>query len=78
MLVLKIFKLLKQTNPVWFKKQMSAKINGKRDFFSKNIVNFKAKRESNHNEIYNECINNGLSSETIFRNDWIFKLNTSK
>lgn len=78
MLVLNIFKSLKQSYPVRLKKLTTTNIDGKRDYTSHKIVNFKDRLESHRDEVYNECIKNGLSSETILKNDWLFKLKTSK
>lgn len=78
MFALSIFKLLKRTSSFHLKRQTTTKINGKRDFSSHKMVNFKTKNESNYDQIYNECIKNGLSADTIFKNEWIFKLQISK
>jgi hypothetical protein len=77
MLALNFFKLLKRTNSVRSKNQIITKINGKQDF-SSHMVNFEAKNESVYDKIYNECIKNGLSAKTIYKNEWIFKLKISK
>lgn len=78
MLVSKCLKTLNSIRSIRLKNHLvlsCLKIRGKRDILYQYNYNFKC---LNREEIYNECIKNGLSPSAISSNDWIFDLNVSK
>lgn len=73
MLVLKRVRTLKRlTRPI----ELSNRFSEKRDF---SFWNSHAFKNCTHGvEKYNECIKNGISSNSVITNEWILNLKTSK
>jgi len=73
MLVSNLFKTLKYSNVIRLRKYLSTIIDRKQD-----EVQFKINCNSNHSEKFNCCIKNGLTSNAVLSNEWIFKMNIGK
>lgn len=73
MIVSNLFKTLKYSNVIRLRKYLSTIIDRKQD-----EVQFKINCDSNYSEKYNCCIKNGLTSNVVLSNEWIFKINISK
>jgi len=78
MLVSSLLKTLQFSNAIKLRKYLSTIIDRKQDFSMQNEVQFKMNCNSDHIEKYNVCIKNGLTSNAVLSNDWIFKMNISK
>lgn len=78
MLVLKFVATIKLLRSVTPKSLYSTTTNKEQHFIFQNKVKFSTKRNFNYNEKYEECIKNGISSNTICTNEWIFNLNIGK
>ncbi|NP_001280396.1 uncharacterized protein LOC100165527 [Acyrthosiphon pisum] len=70
MLVSNLFKTLKYSNVIRLRKYLSTIIDRKQD-----EVQFKINCNSNYSEKFNCCIKNGLTSNAVLSNEWIFKMN---
>ncbi|KAF0770243.1 transcription termination factor, mitochondrial [Aphis craccivora] len=75
MLVSNMFKPLKYLNAIKLRKYLSSMIDKNQKFSIQDEVQFKMNSSSNHQEKLNECIKHGLTSNTVLRNEWIFKIN---
>jgi len=73
-----MFKSLKCSNAIRLRKYLSTIIDKKQDFSMQDEVKFKMNSNSNHYEKFNCCIKNGLTSNAVLSNEWIFKMNFSK
>jgi len=73
MLVSNLFKTLKYSNVIRLRKYLSTIIDRKQD-----EVQLKINCNSNHSEKFNCCIKNGLTSNAVLSNEWIFKMNIGK
>lgn len=78
MLVSNMFKPLKYLNAIKLRKYLSSMIDKNQKFSIQDEVQFKMNSSSNHQEKLNECIKHGLTSNTVLRNEWIFKINIGK
>lgn len=50
----------------------------KQDFLHKNNTKCNTLYSSNYDEKFHKCIENGLSSDAVFKNEWIFNMDISK
>lgn len=78
MLILKFVETVKLLRSVTPRSLYNTTTNKKPHFILQNKVKFSTKKNSNYDEKYDECIKNGLSSNTICTNEWIFNLDISK
>lgn len=79
MLVLSCLKTLNSIKPITLKNQLilCSTIKRKRDISFQHERKFN-KKCLNQEEVYDVCIKNGLSSNAVASNDWIFDLNVRK
>lgn len=78
MLLLKFVGTMKLLRSVTPRSIYNITTNKKQYFMNQNKVKFSTNQNLNYDEKYNECIKNGLSSNTICTNKWIFNLDISK
>lgn len=79
MLVQNIFEMFKLTKySIGFKKNLCTKINRKPNSFLEDTGKFNKQFNSNYDAKYKECIKNGISSDAVLLNNWIFNMNISK
>lgn len=78
MKVLELFNTLKLTSYIRFPHQFGASIIVKRDFSFQDELKCKVEYPLNNNENYNECISNGLSSNEVITNKWLYQMEISK
>lgn len=75
MFALNFFKTFNLTKiPIGMKRNTYIVISEKKNYFPRD----KIQCNLNHDEKYNECIKNGISSELILLNEWIFNLDISE